>query len=211
MSSPIHPSSPAPLTRRGAVEITVTGRAVRADSGEPLRDLIHVHVRQGRFRHWWEPRSDDDGWFSFACRLLRPGAASFMVARPSFVAVRREATVTEGRPVRLGTSRLPLRAAEPGTIGVRVGADIGWQNDPVEIIDVLLEGPADKAGLRCGDEILAVDGRRIRPAGASASLSGPAGTVVELEVRRLHWGKTPVRRVWTVKRRRMFVVRVRRA
>ena len=58
---------------------------------------------------------------------------------------------------------------------------------PVTIIRVLPNGPAEKAGIRAGDQIVEIDGRNVAPLNLSRALEllrGPAGSTVTLSLRR---------------------------
>src|SRR5690606_9393147 len=44
-----------------------------------------------------------------------------------------------------------------GDIGGGIGAEIGMRNDAVSIVRVLADNPAEKAGLKAGDRIVAVN------------------------------------------------------
>ncbi len=73
------------------------------------------------------------------------------------------------------------------TRGAYDGVGLELQQLPeggLRIIAPLDDGPADRAGLRSGDRILAIDGKLLTPADAdvSAPLRGPAGTKVALRV-----------------------------
>jgi carboxyl-terminal processing protease len=73
------------------------------------------------------------------------------------------------------------------TRGAYDGVGLELQQLPeggLRIIAPLDDGPAERAGLRSGDRILAIDGKLLTPADAdvSAPLRGPAGTKVLLRV-----------------------------
>jgi carboxyl-terminal processing protease len=73
------------------------------------------------------------------------------------------------------------------TRGAYDGVGLELQQLPeggLRIIAPLDDGPADRAGLRSGDRILAIDGKLLTPVDAdvSAPLRGPAGTKVRLRV-----------------------------
>lgn len=177
------------LSRIGAVHVTITGRVLRADTAMPLRDLIHVVIRQRGFEHTWEPQLNARGAFTFEPGLLRPGATRFFVCRESFAPAMVRARVGPDPVIRLGTVRLVLNRALPGTIGVYLRTV-----DPVEIESLLLDGPADRAGLREFDQILAVDGNRLDSANAESVIRGPPGSVVTLRIRRVLTNDRPNRK-----------------
>jgi carboxyl-terminal processing protease len=73
-----------------------------------------------------------------------------------------------------------------GTV-VGVGALLGEKEGRPVIVSVISGGPASRAGLRSGDEILAVDGQDVTalaPAEVAAKIRGEKGTTVVVEVAR---------------------------
>jgi carboxyl-terminal processing protease len=73
-----------------------------------------------------------------------------------------------------------------GQIGYE-GVGIRLRSEPLRIDYVFAGGPAEAAGLRAGDEILAINGVAsvdLTPAGAAVALRGEAGTRVRLNIRR---------------------------
>lgn len=172
------------LARRGAVPVRVTARVVRADTGAPLRDLVHFHASQRGLDHVWEPKSDARGRYAFEPTLLRPGLTRFTVSRIWYAPATLRTRVVENGQVRLGTVRLRLDRAAPGTVGVLLSAHGRPHQHPVEIEEVLLEGPADRVGLREADEILEVDGKPVDAANAERLLRGAPGSPVTVTIRR---------------------------
>jgi carboxyl-terminal processing protease len=72
-----------------------------------------------------------------------------------------------------------------------IGVLSHWEDDRLFVRFPLRGGPSERAGLMPGDEILAVDGRRLRGMTAEARarlleehVRGPAGTEVALDIRR---------------------------
>ena len=69
-----------------------------------------------------------------------------------------------------------------------IGAEIGIRNDQLQIIAPLPETPAEKAGLRPGDNILAINGTSTEGMATDQAVSlirGPKGTVVTLKIGRM--------------------------
>jgi len=68
-----------------------------------------------------------------------------------------------------------------------IGAEVDLTGQYIKIVDPFPGSPAEKAGLKAGDEIVAVDGADmtgVDPAVARGKLLGPAGTLVKVGVRR---------------------------
>jgi carboxyl-terminal processing protease len=81
-----------------------------------------------------------------------------------------------------------------------IGVEVATRDGVTEVVAVFDHSPAHRAGVRAGDEILAVDGASLEDAGIDlvrAYLRGPAGTRVVLSVRRANrdepWTTTLVR------------------
>jgi carboxyl-terminal processing protease len=79
---------------------------------------------------------------------------------------------------------------ERDKLSVDAGAGLGLvkRAHVIVVSDVVPGGPAEEAGMRVGDRILAVDGRRLRgedPDTVQAMLSGPDGTEMRVSVRGL--------------------------
>ena len=68
-----------------------------------------------------------------------------------------------------------------------IGAEVDLTGQYIKIVDPFPGSPAEKAGLKAGDEIVAVDGvdmTGVNPSVARDKLLGPAGTHVKLTVKR---------------------------
>lgn len=79
-----------------------------------------------------------------------------------------------------------LRAETTGAFG-GIGVYMSFKNGGVQIMNVIPDGPSDRAGLLAGDEILAVDGKpveEISPGEVALKIRGEVGTQVELLIRR---------------------------
>ncbi len=78
----------------------------------------------------------------------------------------------------------PAPSGAPGVIAVQL-----WTNDDgfIEVRAVMPDGPADKAGVKAGDIITAIDGKEIPPktmATTITSTRGPVGSTVTLSILR---------------------------
>lgn len=79
-----------------------------------------------------------------------------------------------------------LRAETSGAFG-GIGVYMNFKNGGVQIMNVIPDGPGQRAGLLAGDEILAVDGKpvsEISPGEVALKIRGEIGTNVELLVHR---------------------------
>lgn len=78
-------------------------------------------------------------------------------------------------------TRLSTMGSYPG-VGIEVSAD----GSAVKIVSAIQGSPADRAGLRAGDEIVAIDGKGVGSDvnGAIAHMRGVTGSTVSLTIRR---------------------------
>lgn len=79
-----------------------------------------------------------------------------------------------------------LRTETSGTFG-GIGVYMNFKDGGVQIMNVIADGPGDKAGLQAGDEILAVNGQavsEISPGEVALKIRGQIGTNVELLIHR---------------------------
>jgi carboxyl-terminal processing protease len=96
----------------------------------------------------------------------------------------------------LGISHIDVLAPRAATERKResfggIGVTVNDRSDALELVEVRENTPADKAGLRAGDLVVAIDGNRIseinsrtREGSALGRIRGEAGTVVRLTIRR---------------------------
>lgn len=79
-----------------------------------------------------------------------------------------------------------LRAETSGAFG-GIGVYMSFKNGGVQVMNVIPDGPGQRAGLQAGDEILAVDGQpveEISPGEVALKIRGQVGTNVELLIHR---------------------------
>jgi len=83
--------------------------------------------------------------------------------------------------------RVPDLAEERPNEYSQVGVQIERRDGIARVVAVAKDSPAEKAGIRAGDELLAVDGEAVRPGElneAARRLEGPPGTWVRLMIQR---------------------------
>jgi len=79
-----------------------------------------------------------------------------------------------------------LRVASEGTY-TGIGIEVSYENGLIVIVAPIEGSPADRAGLRTGDVIIAIDGRPVRSAGLDDSVArvrGKPGTPVRITLER---------------------------
>jgi carboxyl-terminal processing protease len=87
----------------------------------------------------------------------------------------------------VGPEELPQQQEQLSGQYEGVGATMAESGGRIVVVDVFPDSPAQRAGLRPGDRILAVDGQSVIGLGleeGTAKVRGPAGTVVTLRVER---------------------------
>ncbi len=174
---------------------TIDGLVLDASTGAPLVG-IHVAVDRG---HAWAVGREAGGASAtsgldgrFALRDVAPGrwpvfadSADFELAGPPpVVAVDPGA---DSPPVELRMRRAGKREQEYAGIGMSI-----WQRGGSKFAAEVFEGgPAFEAGVRGGDEILAVDGAAAQSLGLPdlvARIRGPVGSEVTLDMQRSNGG-----------------------
>ncbi len=78
-----------------------------------------------------------------------------------------------------------------GTV-VGIGVLLGERDDRIVIVSVISGGPADRAGLRTGDAIVAVDGQTVSglaPEEVAPKVRGESGTTVDVSIERPSTGE----------------------
>ena len=185
---------------------TVRGRVVALDDGAPVPGMSMLARQPGAMP---EPRSDGDRQYVSDAdgrfELDRvPAGKVFLMGLPIDADTRSQFSILFGWPVtvrpgelvvlpelRVARLRLADNYSAGGDLGFRleqreVGADDPW--DPtLKVAFVRPDGPAARAGLRVGDQIVAIDGHDVR--GDDAYLYPmlvrvPEGTRIALDVAR---------------------------
>jgi membrane-associated protease RseP (regulator of RpoE activity) len=148
----------------------VVGRIVDRD-----RPLPNVVIRVDRD----SVQSGDDGRFRLP---VIPGSRNLEVRSADYQPLQRPFTVEAGQTLDLGDVALARLGFEPGTIGMQLRSD----SDTQPTVTLVYPGsPADQAGVRVGDIVLAVDGARVSSmSDAIAKIRGQPGTMVQLLLRR---------------------------
>ena len=117
----------------------------------------------------------------FRATGLSPGDHLLHLFAQGYQPLERNLTLAAGQSLDLGDVTLQKQRAQPGTIGAFVRGD----SESVSLAFLIPDGPADRAGLRPGDELVAIDGARVQgQADATSRLRGVPGTPVSVIVRR---------------------------
>ncbi len=159
----------------GEVEVALVedavllGRVLDEGTRAPLADALIGHAEGGY--------SGADGRFRVA--NLPPGDRAVRVWLNGYQPFEKKVTLASGAPLDLGDVLLTRTRAAPGTIGIQVRGD----SDSVTVMLVIDGSPAERAGLRIGDAIVAVDGAPVLGADdARRRIAGAPGTPVQLTV-----------------------------
>jgi carboxyl-terminal processing protease len=136
-------------------------------------------VREG----FWDPKLKGVDWEGAVSRARVELARSRTAADRNAVYDRLLATLDDSHTFRVPAGRLP--SGRWGTAGLRIGRE----GNGYAVKGVIPESPADKAGMRIGDRVLSVDGRRYGSERVGFRdlflvFEGAAGTPVEITWRR---------------------------
>ncbi|HLL85349.1 MAG TPA: carboxypeptidase regulatory-like domain-containing protein [Longimicrobium sp.] len=157
---------------------TLTGRVVDSLTRKPLAEGF-ASVRAGAGRDGEFSRLSPDG--TFKLEHVPAGTHQLSVWAPMRKALEREVTLVAGQTVDVGEVSLDSMTAEPGSIGAQL-REAGGQ---VSIDWILPNGPAQRAGVRVGDVLVAVDGVQVKSmVEALGRIRGAPGAAVLLTIRR---------------------------
>ncbi|MHB1844640.1 MAG: carboxypeptidase regulatory-like domain-containing protein, partial [Deltaproteobacteria bacterium] len=170
---------------------TIEGLVLDASTGAPL---VGIHVAVDRGHAWAVGRAASgavatsglDG--SFVLRDVSPGRWPVFANSADFEMASPPPTVTvapggDPPPVELRMRRANQREQEYAGVGMSIWERAGHKF----AAEVFEEGPAYDAGIRTGDEILAVDGAPAQPLALPdvvARIRGPVGSEVTLDMQR---------------------------
>lgn len=157
-------------------ESRVEGRVLGAKTRQPLP---HARVRLLTGAATPIPAAADG---TFVIPRLSAGTHKFFAVARGHKAVHKEVALSEGEVLRLGDILLEAERVEPGSVGAHVGTRDG---KVFFLTGVLAKGPAEQAGLREHDRLLALDGVSVRSArDGSERLFGMPGSTVTIEIER---------------------------
>lgn len=193
--------------RRGQVQATVTdadtvvditvqqgasvsGRLMDAASRQPLSEGFVSIVSYGSGGGREGTRVGPDGAFRF--ENVTAGDISLSIFAPNHQNTDRKASLAPGQALDVGDIVVEPFHAEPGT----VGAVLKYADGQLVVDWLVPDGPAQRAGVRVGDVILAVDGAGVSNISeASQKLRGAPGSAVLITLRRAGTDQTvPVNR-----------------
>ena len=153
-------------------DAVLLGRALDEATRAPLANaLVSVGQASGY--------SGADGRFRLA--NLPPGELTVRVWLEGWQSFQKKAALASAAPLDLGDVLLQRLRAGPGTIGIQLRGD----SEGVRVVGVVDGSPADRAGLRTGDAIVAVDGAAVNGVDdARRRISGAPGAPVQITVLR---------------------------
>ncbi|MFL5438455.1 MAG: carboxypeptidase regulatory-like domain-containing protein [Myxococcales bacterium] len=121
--------------------------------------------------------SGTDGRF----RLINvaPGDHSYLIFSAGFRSATGNLSLQPGQALDLGTVQMTRSSTPPGNVGIGVGGS----DAAVQVSFVFPDGPAAKAGMQVGDQLVQIDGKPVGTlADARARLPGSPGSVVSVTV-----------------------------
>lgn len=165
------------LTITLAARARVTGRLITADDGKPLAGFMIQVMPVGPMEYSFDstsspPMSGADGRFevpSAPAGKVQLMAFPLAMEDTEYAFARKLATLEGGRTTDLGDIKvMKLRqkvGEDAGDLGFELKGGMGEGNpekDKLIVAIVRPDGPAAKAGLNVGDEIVSVDGQDVR-------------------------------------------------
>lgn len=172
---------------RGLATIDPTARAERAGNA------VRLYVLGSQVAEYMAPSpTDPAGWAAITTRMIdraRLYSPTLFQATPErlYQAVLDAVTADlDGYSRYTGTQRATNERAQREGYG-GIGVSLDTANGRTFIRNILPHGPADHAGLRNGDQLLAIDGdltQRLTDNDMRDHLRGPSGTLVQLTVAR---------------------------
>ena len=123
--------------------------------------------------------SGADGRF----RLINvaPGDHSYLIFSAGFRSTTGNLSLQPGQALDLGTVQITRSSTPPGNVGIGVGGS----DAAVQVSFVFPDGPAAKAGMQVGDQLVQIDGKPVATlADARARLPGNPGTMVSVTILR---------------------------
>jgi carboxyl-terminal processing protease len=186
----IQPVDPASLAVAGLSNLGRIDARVVVRSAEARLELIDGETIAGTFEL---PRRDDvQRWAALSAQTIEAarGFSSVLRDTPNDRVFR---TFMDGSLSKLDTYTRyddPDRARESRAVRDGfggIGITVGFENGETRVDTVSPDTPAARAGLRVGDRIVAVDGRKLlglSERDVIVQLRGPVGTELRLDVRR---------------------------
>jgi protocatechuate 3,4-dioxygenase beta subunit len=119
--------------------------------------------------------SGPDGRFRLV--NVAPGNHSYLAFSPNFRSVTGNFSLQPGQSLDLGDVRIQRTSTPPGNVGV----GIGGSDAAVQVSFVFPDGPAARAGMQVGDQLVQIDGSRVGTLeDARARLRGDPGSMVSV-------------------------------
>jgi hypothetical protein len=119
--------------------------------------------------------SGPDGRFRLV--NVAPGSHSYLAFSPSFRSTTGNFSLQPGQALDLGDVRIQRSSTPPGNVGI----GIGGSDAAVQVSFVFPDGPAARAGMQVGDQLVQIDGKPVAAlADARARLPGDPGSMVSV-------------------------------
>ena len=119
--------------------------------------------------------SGPDGRFRLV--NVAPGNHSYSAFSPSFRSTTGNFSLQPGQALDLGDVRLQRTSTPPGNVGI----GIGGSDAAVQVSFVFPDGPAARAGMQVGDQLVQIDGKAVATlSDARARLPGDPGSIVSV-------------------------------
>ena len=119
--------------------------------------------------------SGSDGRFRLV--NVAPGSHSYLAFAPNFRSTQNNFSLQPGQALDLGDVRIQRTSTPPGNVGVAIGGS----DAAVQVSFVFPEGPAARAGMQVGDQLVQIDGKAVATiSDARTRLPGDPGSMVSV-------------------------------
>jgi predicted metalloprotease with PDZ domain len=161
---------------------SLDGRVVDADTDKAVGD---ADIEAWMGTRSVEAETDNLGRFRFEGLIPGSRLTLWITSAPTYVQERTEVVVPEQQQSFQATFRLLDRATNPGAVDGGAGLFLSRRGNRTVVTGLAAFGPAERAGIRVNDTIVAVGKRKVLDLGPGAIdylLRGHIGSQVELTV-----------------------------